>query len=108
VDRRRRGVVTLIALGVIWVILAFAVEPSTSTSFDIREGRGVAASMAKPAAHPGDSTTTSVAPVAIAVLAAMLLVGRLAVGRAETVVVGGPVRVDRWRRATRRGPPAFA
>lgn len=102
--------------GVVWAIallavLGFTAEPSTSTQFDAREGRGVFVTQTI-VAQPVVAAATENAPGTAAVVALAAGLAALLLGTRSHAVVTGPASHSkrstlRWAASTRRGPPAL-
>ena len=102
--------------GCIWTmvlvaLLGFTAEPSTSTQFDAREGRGVFVVQPADGLHLIAAAAEDVLPGRRASALLELVAAVLLAGGTAMVVADGDQQLRRtvlgWVRVTRRGPPAL-
>ena len=106
----------LLLAGCIWTmvlvaLLGFTAEPSTSTQFDAREGRGVFVVQPTAGHQLVAAAVEDVLPGRRAAALLAMVTAVLLAGGAAMVVADGDRQLSRtvlgWARAARRGPPAL-
>ena len=93
-------------------IITFAVEPTTSTQFDVAEGRGVVVVHARSQPAPAHTsleqpTGSARAVLRTALVLALLLLRPLATRHPGDVEPGRERPASRWRGPVLRAPPAL-
>jgi hypothetical protein len=94
---------------VLCLMVAFAVEPTTSTQFDLAEGRGVVVVHGQGHQAPARSVIelTGRALIGAPVLVALLLLVPLVRRPLRDIVSARGPSVSRWRTPVLRGPPVL-